>query len=768
MKNNILFNIFSIFVLLILVINIIKLRKYQKENFTDVQLIDLNEGEQGDIGKKGSRGFLGQRGNPGISKKAILNLKGPLKLGSTNNLYIPEENNSITQLNISNRNINTKLKIPKMTDNDKYYYLFMNDKYNTTDLYLNNKELKLFGDFTIKGSLNINNEDNQNEIRNIPKDLIPEGTIFPYYNNIRDITNGIYKITYNQMALKKNASNDILESVPYNGNINYNLEEFDRFHIVQIDKDSNKYIIKNVYVTNAENNIYHEKYVCVDENNNIKLQNNYDDSCEFKLEIINNYPETTSSNNLTNYSHKIYNIKSDKYLNNNLSLVDTDATLFKLKLCIPFGWKHYDLNNNKYIKQDNSSKIGDSVNNPNPTINLSSGNISNHTHTINSHEHTHNYKRVGILNSSEVRTVSIKTVSEDTNKRIPCCSIYNNYIYVLDINNKIFKKNINGMDNWEQINESTHNTVLRQILVGNNKIYAIHADQKIYTSPITNSVNWTNLDDNTVYTIYLNDITLYSIATNNAIWKRENENFVAQHLTGSANQMVVWKSNNNIYYIGTDWKLHRLTPNPNQSHDKFLDLKFFSISIEGDFLYGCLKTVDYGNPKEHCILRIDLRHYEKGTFDINKNISGQDQSSGFLYYIHSLSGIYVEISNVYGIGLSIIKSWTTPNFINNTYLNISNIYVSNNVIYALGYNELNTVANETNRQKQIYTFDMNTPSSSLWEKFGYANFEYKTAGNPISQHRNLNNYPETTSSNRNINIDLPYLKLLHIEKINSY
>ena len=203
--NKVYINILSIITLSIILFNILNLKNKLTEKFTDLEKINGIYGARGEKGGVGVKGPTGSKGDNGRGHIGSINITTPLKLGTKRNIFIPKndnDNNSYTQLALS-RGVNKngyKLHIESDTsissdgnnNNKSPYSIFSRGADNNTDFYINKKELYVNGDFDLDGSIVLEHDDMQ---RRLPDDLLPIGTIFPYYIDMEShISNGYYNI----------------------------------------------------------------------------------------------------------------------------------------------------------------------------------------------------------------------------------------------------------------------------------------------------------------------------------------------------------------------------------------------------------------------------------------------------------------------------------------------------------------------------------------------------------------------------------------------
>jgi hypothetical protein len=185
-------NILSIIVILFISVKILKLNQ---EHFTDLKKIQSLYGDTGDQGPQGLKGLPGSIGDDGIGHEQNVFLNTTLNLGKKSTLSIPldKDDNSYSQLTLSREVSSNGVKL--RIDKDEYernYSIFCQDNNNTTDFYINNKEMVVNGDVELDSIiLNVNNE-----TRRIPDDLFPLGTIFPFYMEPTSVpTSGYYTVT---------------------------------------------------------------------------------------------------------------------------------------------------------------------------------------------------------------------------------------------------------------------------------------------------------------------------------------------------------------------------------------------------------------------------------------------------------------------------------------------------------------------------------------------------------------------------------------------
>jgi hypothetical protein len=175
---------------------------------------------------------------------------------------------------------------------------------NKTDFYINNKKMYINGDIEIIGDLTVQNND---LFHSFPKDIIPIGTIFPFYfenANKNDLNSGYYK---------------------FNG---YSTDS-----PIYIEKISTElYFIRKYDRTSS---IEHDfKYLSYDEINN-KIDVNYGKEDINKFFIKYTGTGTGTSNDYTISPF----INANKYLNNSSKIFDSSSNnTVTITPDIPYGW----------------------------------------------------------------------------------------------------------------------------------------------------------------------------------------------------------------------------------------------------------------------------------------------------------------------------------------------------------------------------------------------------------------------------------------------
>ena len=190
-------NIFIV-LLIIVICSLLLVNKKQKENFTDISKLNYLQGSSGNFGPKGNRGNQGQEGPGGQSfeiNENNLYLKNKLTLGTKELVYVTKsDTGDYSQLKLSKKikKNGSKLKMSKNDFDDESMYIHCETN-NKTDFYINNKKMYINGDIEIIGDLTVQNND---LFHSFPKDIIPIGTIFPFYfenANKNDLNSGYYK-----------------------------------------------------------------------------------------------------------------------------------------------------------------------------------------------------------------------------------------------------------------------------------------------------------------------------------------------------------------------------------------------------------------------------------------------------------------------------------------------------------------------------------------------------------------------------------------------
>ena len=245
-------NIFIV-LLIIVICSLLLINKTQKENFTNIYKLDYLEGPSGNVGIKGPIGNQGIQGNTGVSYKINeknIYLKKKLTLGTKDLVYVTKSNTGdYTQLKLSKPILKngSKLKMDKNDFDDESMYIHGETK-NHTDFYINNKKLYLDGNIEINGDLTVQNND---LFHSFPKDIIPLGTIFPFYYEIVDkynLNSGYYTINDSEYTYIEKLSSNLyfikkINKTDYSSeNFSYNKNN-DSFEFNQTKNDSNKFLI---------------------------------------------------------------------------------------------------------------------------------------------------------------------------------------------------------------------------------------------------------------------------------------------------------------------------------------------------------------------------------------------------------------------------------------------------------------------------------------------------------------------------------------------
>jgi microcystin-dependent protein len=386
-KNKI--NLIIVVLLLITIASIIS--KNNKENFTDVELIKYKSGMKGNMGEVGPIGESGAQGETGISyeiNESNLKLKNAIVLGKNDLVYIgPDSKNHYSQLKLSKsiKRGGAKLKI-NLTDNENVNYLHCETK-NQTDLYISKDKFYLNGDLELTGNINIRNNNN---IKRLPLDTIPTGTIFPFY-----FKNASPELLIHGYYLIKNDTNTIRIDNTNNSLINSSQST---------DENDQK-----CYIIYIKDNIFSLKF-------GTKYLQCHKDSDELTF--------TSDSTSEETHMYLIYNRISQKYkiqtianqsgyyLNYSATqrkyIFSNESTEFSIESTIPYGWKlcngvsfSYNKNgkpvtvnvpnlNNRYIVNYDYRNYSFGTTGGNDEVVLSTNNIPEHTHTMdNSVTHTH-------------------------------------------------------------------------------------------------------------------------------------------------------------------------------------------------------------------------------------------------------------------------------------------------------------------------------------------------------------------------------------------
>lgn len=352
-------NIFIV-LLIIVICSLLLINKTQKEKFTNIYKLDYLEGPSGSVGIKGPIGNQGIQGVTGVSYEINENnvyLKNKLTLGTKDLVYVTKSNTGdYTQLKLSKPILKNgaKLKIDKNDFEDESMYIH-GETNNHTDFYINNKKMYLDGNIEINGDLTVQNND---LFHSFPKDIIPLGTIFPFYYEIVDkynLNSGYYTIHDNEYTYIEKISSNLYFIKKINEdysseNFSYNKNN-DSFEFNQTKNDSNKFLI------------------------------NYDGNDNYKI---------------------IPYLKNTYYLNvnnSNYSFKETNDTVFDIKTAIPLGYEICDggsktiLNNNGFTTTINIPNLNEkyvvNMDKNNSMFSFGkSGGISQSQHTIKCNDDT--------------------------------------------------------------------------------------------------------------------------------------------------------------------------------------------------------------------------------------------------------------------------------------------------------------------------------------------------------------------------------------------
>ncbi len=233
-------NIFIV-LLIIVICSLLLTNKNQKENFTDISQLNYLQGPSGNVGHQGNIGNQGIEGTVGKSfeiNDINFYLKNKLTLGTKELVYVTKsDTNDYSQLKLSKKikKNGSKLKISKNDFDDDSMYIH-SESHNKTDFYINNKKMYIDGNIEINGDFTIQNND---LFHSFPKDIIPIGTIFPFYfenENKNELISGYYKFngysTDSPIYIEK-ISTEL-----------YFIRKYDRtegdFKYLSYDKDNNK------------------------------------------------------------------------------------------------------------------------------------------------------------------------------------------------------------------------------------------------------------------------------------------------------------------------------------------------------------------------------------------------------------------------------------------------------------------------------------------------------------------------------------------------
>ena len=239
-------NIFIV-LLIIVICSLLLTNKNQKENFTDISQLNYLQGPSGNVGHQGNIGNQGIEGTVGKSfeiNDINLYLKNKLTLGTKELVYVTKsDTNDYSQLKLSKKikKNGSKLKISKNDFDDDSMYIH-SESHNKTDFYINNKKMYIDGNIEINGDFTIQNND---LFHSFPKDIIPIGTIFPFYfenENKNELISGYYKMngySTNSPIYIEKISTEL-----------YFIRKYDRtssiehdFKYLSYDKDNNKIVV---------------------------------------------------------------------------------------------------------------------------------------------------------------------------------------------------------------------------------------------------------------------------------------------------------------------------------------------------------------------------------------------------------------------------------------------------------------------------------------------------------------------------------------------
>jgi microcystin-dependent protein len=302
-----------IVVLFLIILATLVSKKYQ-ENFVDIQLLDIKSGIKGDIGASGIQGPPGPTGVSGTSYMINENnmyIKDNLKLGTNNLVYVsPDKNNHYSQLKLSKKINPNGIKL-KISSSNLHDYIRAETK-DTTDFILKHNKMTIEGDFELSGSLSI--RDN-NTSRKFPNDIIPIGTIFPFYFKNASkfvLCRGYYNIT------------DLTDK-PIKSSLELGTS-------IALEDNTQK-----CFISNIENNIYtiqiNQDYLVYNKNGDLEIGAYNEDYSKFFINFDRN----------TENQYVIQSVNTDvpNYLNtsSNSITLDTNSANFKIIPTIPPGWK---------------------------------------------------------------------------------------------------------------------------------------------------------------------------------------------------------------------------------------------------------------------------------------------------------------------------------------------------------------------------------------------------------------------------------------------
>ena len=354
-------NIFIV-LLIIVICSLLLINKTQKEKFTNIYKLDYLEGPSGSVGIKGPEGNQGTQGITGVSYEINENniyLKNKLTLGTKDLVYVTKSNTGdYTQLKLSKPILKNgaKLKIDKNDFEDESMYIH-GETNNHTDFYINNKKMYLDGNIEINGNITVQIND---LFRSFPKDIIPLGTIFPFYYEIVDkknLNSGYYTINDNEYVYIEKISSNLyfikkINKTDYSSeNFSYNKNN-DSFEFNQTKNDSNKFLINydgndNYKIIPYLNNTYYLNF----ESPNYNFKQTSDTDTDFNIkttiplgyEICNGESKTILNNNGFTTTINIPNL-NDKYVVN----IDKNNSMFA------FGKHGGSTNNEHTIKCDDT------------------------------------------------------------------------------------------------------------------------------------------------------------------------------------------------------------------------------------------------------------------------------------------------------------------------------------------------------------------------------------------------------------------------------
>jgi hypothetical protein len=330
-------NIFIV-LLIIVICSLLLINKNQKENFTVISKLNYLQGPSGNVGPQGNIGNQGIEGTVGQSfeiNDINLYLKNKLTLGTKELVYVTKsDTGDYSQLKLSKKikKNGAKLKMSKNDFDDESMYIH-SESNNETDFYINNKKMYMNGNIEINGNLTVQNND---LFHSFPKDIIPIGTIFPFYfenANKNDLNSGYYKLGgYGPGSLF------------YIEKISADLY----FIRVQDDSSSTEHDFKHLYYDETNNSLIYD-YKNEDSNKFIiKYTGTGDDY---------NMSPYTNPNKFLDVSTKLFNSSS-----NNTVTITPD---------IPYGWKICDgdsttinvpnLNDKMVVGKDNNNYMFSSV-----------------------------------------------------------------------------------------------------------------------------------------------------------------------------------------------------------------------------------------------------------------------------------------------------------------------------------------------------------------------------------------------------------------------